>query len=297
LHKTILMSPIAIFLVLISCILPVFRNLLTKRADDKEIFIGWFSAISIVVISPAVFFILYHKGVPDWESLKIPLAAGLIHALYWLSYAKAYHHGDLSHVYPIMRSYPLLVFIFAVLFLDEKTSLAGGAGILLITSGIFVVSLKSFSFKALGEPFRALRKERAVQMAFAALVLSTAYSLIDKVGVTHLDPILYAFVLSLSADFFFFVYLFVTKTKKQLLKPWRTDKKTLLINGVISGINYPLILIALTFSNVSYVTGLRQLSVVFATLAGGLILKEKHQKIRLMGSILILSGAVMITAA
>jgi len=48
---------------------------------------------------------------------------------------------------------------------------------------------------------------------------------------------------------------------------------------------------------VSYVVGLRQLSVVFAVLLGGQLLKEKHQVIRLAAASLIFAGALMIALA
>jgi drug/metabolite transporter (DMT)-like permease len=47
----------------------------------------------------------------------------------------------------------------------------------------------------------------------------------------------------------------------------------------------------------SYVAGLRQLSIVFAVLLGGHILREKNKKIRIASSIIIFIGAYLITIA
>jgi uncharacterized membrane protein len=237
------------------------------------------------------------KGAPALSELMIPVAAGVIHASYWFCYSKAYEKGDLSHVYPIMRSSPFLVLILAVLFLGEKITVLGWAGILLVTLGIFIVNLKKLSLKGVMEPFRAITREKSVQMALGALVLSALYSIVDKVGVSLIHPIVYAFTLSLSACFLFSFYILKTKSLKEVWAPWQTDKKSLLMNGLISAINYPLLLFALTLSNVSYVTGLRQMSIVFATVLGGLVLKEQHQTTRLLGSALIAVGAIAIAGA
>jgi drug/metabolite transporter (DMT)-like permease len=47
----------------------------------------------------------------------------------------------------------------------------------------------------------------------------------------------------------------------------------------------------------SYVVGLRQLSIVFAVLLGGHLLKEKNKKIRIASSIIIFIGAYLIAIA
>ena len=47
----------------------------------------------------------------------------------------------------------------------------------------------------------------------------------------------------------------------------------------------------------SYVAGLRQLSIVFAVLLGGQILKEKNKRIRIAASIIIFIGAYLIIIA
>jgi len=48
---------------------------------------------------------------------------------------------------------------------------------------------------------------------------------------------------------------------------------------------------------VSYITGLRQISIVFAVLLGGHILKEKHKSIRLIAASIIFLGAFLISTA
>jgi uncharacterized membrane protein len=47
----------------------------------------------------------------------------------------------------------------------------------------------------------------------------------------------------------------------------------------------------------SYVVGLRQLSIVFAVLLGGHLLREKNKQIRIASSIIIFIGAYLIAVA
>ena len=51
--------------------------------------------------------------------LAIGAIAGMVLFLYWVFLAKSYEKGDLSHVYPIMRSDTSFVLLFSVLILKE----------------------------------------------------------------------------------------------------------------------------------------------------------------------------------
>ena len=48
---------------------------------------------------------------------------------------------------------------------------------------------------------------------------------------------------------------------------------------------------------VSYIVGLRQLSIVFAVILGGQILGEKHQLIRFFAAVIIFTGTFLIALA
>ena len=50
------------------------------------------------------------------------LVSGLLHGFYILSLSRAYSTEDISYVYPIARSAPVLVPFFAWFFLDENLS-------------------------------------------------------------------------------------------------------------------------------------------------------------------------------
>jgi len=92
-------------------------------------------------------------------------------------------------------------------------------------------------------------------------------------------------------------YIFKAKPAGVLKKEWATHKRSILICGFLSIFGYFLILLAFTTERVSYVAGLRQLSIVFAVFLGGHILKERNKRIRIASSIIIFIGAYFITIA
>jgi uncharacterized membrane protein len=66
----------------------------------------------------------------------IVIVSGIVHFAYWIFLMSSYTYGDLSVVYPIARSAPVLVTLFAVLFLHEQLSTMGIIGILAVTGGV-----------------------------------------------------------------------------------------------------------------------------------------------------------------
>ena len=57
------------------------------------------------------------------ELLFWGILSGIIHGIYILCLSRAYKTQDISYVYPIARSAPVFVPVFAWLFLNEKLQL------------------------------------------------------------------------------------------------------------------------------------------------------------------------------
>jgi uncharacterized membrane protein len=117
-------------------------NLLAKRASHNTHFI-WFSSVSEgALLLPLAIWTL----ADSWPQLSSKaaiflFATGILHLLYAESLLRGYRIGDLSVVYPLARGTgPLLSFFGAILALGERPSMVAGAGALLVTSGILVVS-------------------------------------------------------------------------------------------------------------------------------------------------------------
>ena len=60
---------------------------------------------------------------------------------------------------------------------------------------------------------------------------------------------------------------------------------------------YVLVLIAMSLVQVSYILALRQLSVVLGVVLGVQLLKEKYGRMRLISSIIIISGIIILGIA
>ena len=291
------MSTAAILLILLSAVLHAVRDFLTKKANDKLIFVWWYQVWGLVFFLPLFAYFVYTEGIALPTALYWGLLSGVVYCLYWFLLARSYEQGDLSKVYPIMRSSPAPVLIFSVLVLDEQISLLGGLGVVLTAAGIYTINLESLSLNALCEPLRSMRSDRPTQYAFLTLLAVTAYSIIDKLAVDYVHPVIYLFLLSVCGSIFFTPYVLKTRSRAAIKEEWRREKKSILLNGIIVLYGYVLILIAFTMEPLSYVVALRQLSIVFAVIMGGHLLQEKHKTIRLITASIIVAGAVLISVA
>src|SRR5687768_1581040 len=110
------MHPLAITLILASAGIHALRELIMKKAHDKQVFAWLMCVVCIPLFLP---FLVYEgtRGNVTMMTVYITAGAGIVHSLYWFFMSRAYEGGDLSHVYPIMRSAPALIFILSVLFL------------------------------------------------------------------------------------------------------------------------------------------------------------------------------------
>ena len=291
------MSVLAISLVLLSALFHALRSLFTKESGDKQIFLWLYSIFALLIFAPLFFYFLYRVGINDPEAYAWCAGSGFIHFLYWLFLTSAYKEGDLSHVYPIMRSSPALVLVIAILLLGEQVSIQGVSGILLVAVGVYIINMKQISGEELLAPIKSVAYDRSTQFAFLTLISVACYSVVDKMAVEYIHPILFAFFHLFFGMCYYTPYIIFTKNTAKIKKEWNSGPGRIILSGVIGIVGYAMILVAFTIERVSYIVSLRQLSIVFAVLMGSHFLKEKHQGIRLTGALIIFVGGVLISLA
>ena len=291
------MSALAIALVLISALCHALRSLFTKESGDKQIFLWLYSLFALLFFSPLFLYFLHRVGIPQPVAYAWCFGSGFIHFLYWLFLTNSYQKGDLSHVYPIMRSSPALVLVIAVLFLGERVSFQGVCGILLVASGVYIINMKQISADDLLEPIKAIANDRSTRFAFLTLLSVAFYSIVDKLAVNHIHPVLSTFIHLFCGMCFYTPYILLAKNAEMIRKEWHSGLGRIIASGVLGIFGYMLILVSFTVERVSYIVGLRQTSIVFAVLLGSHILKEKHRGIRLTGSFIIFVGGFLISLA
>ena len=289
------MSFFGILLVLLSAVAHSLKTFCIKRANNKPLFLLFASAVASVIFLPlGVYFLA--DGSFQLSHLWLVVLSALIHALYEVFLCRSLKEGEMSLVYPIMRSAPAPILVLSILFFSEDPTLLGVVGILTVSAGIYLIGTGDFSRQAILSPIKRLFETKATRLAFFCMLTVVTFSLVDKHVTTVVHPIAFSYLLTFLTTIFFAPYAF-SCSEDGVLSEWKANKWAIILTAILSTGGYLLILVALTTDKLSYVVGFRQLSIVFGVLLGITVLKEESKKTRLVAAVIIFCGAFMIAMA
>ena len=277
-------------LLLLSAALHAVWNLLVKQGTDKQAFL-WL-ALLVSVVALLIPFLFLFKPIPGAGWPLIILSA-VLEAAYFILLGSAYSQGDLSLVYPLARgSAPLFVVIIASLFLGERVGWGGAVGIACVVAGIYTLHIKRPAIGGLLAPFRSM-SERPSQLAILTGLTIATYSVVDKAGMGYVEPLTYLYLVFLLSAILLLPY--ILRRPRAIKQEWQKHKFRVVAVGLMSAAGYLLVLVALTTTDVSYVTPVREISVVFGALLGALVLREPFGQSKVIGSIIIFVGVLCIS--
>ena len=290
------MPILALALVIAAALLHAVWNFLYKRAKDKPSFAWLFGMAAVLLYLPAFLLLVGRQPIPR-EGWYLVAASGVIHTLYFAFLGRGYSVGDLSLVYPLARGTgPLLVPIWAATFLGERPSAVGLAGILSVVGGVYILHLREISWQGMLLPLRSIRT-RPTRIALFSGLLISIYTVVDKVGVGYLQPLVYMYLFTALYSLLYGPYVLWTSGFKTVKAELRANALPIVAVGFLMVFTYVMVLYAMTMSNVSYVAAARELSVVFGASMGTVLLKESYGRSKLAGSLLIALGVAMIGLA
>ncbi len=266
-------------------------HILLKRACNKLAFVWWQLLAALVFYSPILLTSQWGWSLKVW---LIILASGLAEAAFFYATARSYTLGDLAIAYPLARgSAPLFTALWAALLLHERPSPLGTAGIVIVAMGLFLVNLPSWA--DIVRPLQGL-VEAAPRWALTAGLFISTYSIIDKVGVKYVPPLLYIYIvlvvtwLVMAAG-----WLANWKCHSHLIsEEWRANKWQTMGAGVAVVGAYALVLAAMQQSPVSYVGSIREVSVVLTAWVSTTFLGEDRAGLRVPASVLVAAGILLI---
>jgi len=189
-----------------------------------------------------------------------------------------------------------LVPIIGVLLLKEVITTPAIIGVICVIVGISTIYWWGRFMEILHDPLRILRESGARYALLTGLVIA-AYSVWDKVGVSYVNPFLYMYFLVLGSTLFLTPYIWRFHKIGTIRIEIRKKMGSIILSGLLMFLTYALILFALQFSRVSYITPARGVGVVIGVLFGTLLLREPFGKGRVIGSCIIITGLVLISLA
>ena len=284
------MTPFTTLLILVSAGFHVVTHVALKMSRDRSAFVWWMLLWAGILYLPIPLL--------GWASIP-PIGWGLMafsavfEAGYFAAIALAYRGADLSVVYPLARgTAPVLLLLWSLVFLNESLTVGGVLGILMITAGLYAVNLPRLG--AWREPLRALRRA-GPRWALAAGACTSAYTAIDKVGITHVPPLLYTYLALWMSLVLLTPWTVRLVGRKGLREELRSSRGATALAGFTTLAAYGLVLLAMSRGvPAAYAGALREISVVFGAAYGVFVLKEQGGPMRILGAGFVALGAVMI---
>jgi uncharacterized membrane protein len=248
-------------------------NLLLGRARDVQAAAAATFLLSFAIAAPFAV-VWWHADLSVWP---YALASGFFEAVYVVALAYAYRTGEVSFVYPLTRGLaPVLTLLVAVAFLGHGATAGEAAGVVLVGLGVVLVR----------GPGGAGDTRGLLLVATIAAAIA-AYTLVDKVGIHRAGALTY-FVLVLAGPNLVYPALVGFGAMRRELGVGVGAAAAANLGSFVLG------LLALRRGGAAPVLAVRSTSIVFATFLAGRVLAEEVAVGRLIGSLLVFGGVVLL---
>ena len=252
----------------------VFQKLLTQRGEYSAI-INFYTYLGLTIIG----LIICPKPLFDVNILPFIITMGTLGSLGNFFIIKALSSGELSSVAPINSYKPIIALIFGMILLNEYPQFLDLIGIGLILFGTLLLAKAKIFYT------------KATLYRFIALVLLGIEAIFIKKVILLTD---------INSTFFYWVMIglifsaFFAITIKQPLKIKKENLKfQMLLVILVALMQYTTNYIFLKM-NVAYALALFQLSAILSVFLGVNIFKESGFLKKIIASIIMLIGAVII---
>lgn len=279
------MTGLALLIVLSAAFFHASWNFIAKKACGGTTFVWLFNMVAAIVYIPVVIGVIWVSKAPlQLEYIIFMVGSAILHLGYFILLNKGYDTGDLSLVYPLARGTgPLLVTLAAVVFLGERPSLIALMGTLFIAVGVFLL---------LGNPIKYTQKKSspAILFAIATGIFIASYTLWDKYAVSSIavPPVVMYWGTTVGQAVLMVPY--ALKNREEVIKQWRTKRLAIVGVAILCPLSYILVLTAMSFTPVSYVAPVREVSILIGAIMGARFLNEGAIKLRIGAAIIILCG-------
>jgi phosphonate utilization associated putative membrane protein len=266
-------------LVLFGAFLHASWNALVKSSHDKTLDTALIHILCSILAIPFVFYF----GLPPLEVWPYVVGSLVVHIGYYFALSRAYHHGELSLTYPLMRGVaPMLVAMGSFTFLGESISLLAWVGVSAVCCGVLL----------LGVAAGLMKHHHAVFFALSNAVLIAIYTVIDAQGVRLSGNAAQYIAILFALDGWPFALIVLAKRKGKVWGYVRQRWPVATGGAVASMGSYSIALWAMTVAPVASVAALRETSVLFAAILGARLLNELWTVQRMIGILAIVAGVM-----
>ena len=271
-------------LTLTAAVLHAAWNLIVKTRGDRWL-AAWGQFVAGAVIFIPVLIVLGFPRAEAWPHLAI---SAVIHVGYIGALARAYHHGDFSFAYPLARGGgAVFASIGGSVFLSDALNAPMWAALCVIALG-------------LGSLVRPSTGWIALSWAGATAVIIGVYTVVDTAGARRSgNSFAYGVALTVCSAVAISIAGLLSGRGREFVATIPSSWRRYVVSGVALTGAYSLFLVATGIKGIQlgFVAPLRESSVVLGALAGWLFLKERLGGARLVSSIVVMLGMVLLVWA
>lgn len=246
-----------------------------------------------LLILPFMWGMLLFTGFPHvdpnfWKLIVVMLPFEFFLVIF---YQKAFKLSPVSLLVPIISLSPIFIAIVSFFLFNEKLTFFHVIALIAFVIGVYFLNLKA-SDKHILSPITSLFKDKGpVYMLIVAVILGVTVSL-GKQAIVASSPQFF------SAVYYSFVtiMLFPLYKMKSNLKfnGFLEHKKSLILLGIFNPIGLLLVFSAFRTGPTAIVQAISSSSVLFSVLLAGTFLKEQGIKKRIIASLFILAGTLLL---
>lgn len=206
-------------------------------------------------------------------------------------YMRGIQISPLSLSVPFFALTPVFMIGVAYLILGEIPDRSGAAGILLVALGAYITNIDSLR-KGWAGPLRAITRERGVMLIILVAVIYSVTGVLGKVAVLHSSPEFFGvFYIPLLTLVLFPVS--AAREGRGVLRIFNNFPRFLLL-GFFSALMVITHFLAVRLVDVASMISVKRLSLVFSVILGRVFFHEEYFTQRLVGSLIMLLGVVLI---
>lgn len=270
-----------------SVLMHVIWNLLARHVDSRCNYLWWGLLAHLVILGPWALWRLVVDSHWNAHLIIAMLVTASANTFYFLALRKAYHFAPVALVYPLVRSSPVLIALWAWLIFDQTIDIYGMLGISISVIGLWLLAGSSKK----GDTAHAL------PWAMLAAIATSVYSLSDKVAVEYLPSFgaqLGFITVGYAVSFLGMTFLQYRETG--LFRPVCRPKLIYLLpGGMFIGTAYALVVRAMLELPAAYVVAYTNAGIVLATILSIMVFKEREKwSKRLIATFIITIGLIVL---
>lgn len=265
----------------------LYAKHLTKTFD--EYLLAFTTAITAVaILLPLVAW----RGIPDIQTgfTQALIITSAINAITLVLVLKALKHTDVSLAIPLFSLSPAFLLITSPLIIGERPGILGIVGVALILVGAYALNFKKHVNL---DPLKEILSNPGQRLILIVTLLWAISSNYYKLGMQRSSPTFFILALYLTIT----VLLIPLILQKNRLATTKKHWKQLAPLGILTATTSIFQWLAASMTLVVYALSIKRLSILIAVIGGAILFKEPATKQRVLATLILLSGVLLITLA